>query len=310
MARYLITGGCGFIGSHLVDALVAQGDSVIILDNLSTGTRKYVPSEAELVVGDICDAETVKQTMAKVDACFHLAAVSSVTLSNQDWSGTHKVNLSGTINIFDAAWRVRKKPIPVIYASSAAVYGNPLSSEPLSENSPTRPLTAYGADKLGCELHAVVAGNIHKVPTCGLRFFNVYGQRQDPRSPYSGVISIFANRVLSGEKITIFGDGEQTRDFIYVDDVLRYLIVALSHASCASPVFNVCTGKGTSINQLAQTAIKVSSKPGSIEHASVREGDIVYSVGNPEKANKLFDMNPQIDINKGLRKLFNSLNSQ
>lgn len=306
MARYLVTGGCGFIGSHLVDALVARGDRIIILDNLSTGTRKYLPSEVELVVGDVCDRETVKQTMAEVDACFHLAAISSVTLSNQDWSGTHKINLSGTINIFDAAWRVRKKPIPVIYASSAAVYGNPLSSEPLSENSPTRPLTAYGADKLGCELHALVAGNIHKVPTCGLRFFNVYGLRQDPSSPYSGVISIFANRILSGEKITIFGDGRQTRDFIYVDDVVQYLIVALNHANYAAPIFNVCTGKGTSINQLAQTAIKVANKAVGIEYKPAREGDIRYSVGEPTTTNKKFNLSAKVELESGLKKLFYS----
>ncbi|MEI2418996.1 NAD-dependent epimerase/dehydratase family protein, partial [Arthrospira platensis SPKY2] len=131
--------------------------------------------------------------------------------------------------------------------------------------------------------------------------------RQDPGSPYSGVISIFANRILSGEKITIFGDGEQTRDFIYVDDVVRYLIVALNHASYAAPVFNVCTGKGTSINQLAQTAIKVAKKAVGIEYKPAREGDICYSVGKPEIANDTFNLSAKVDLESGLKKLFYTL---
>ena len=151
MALYLVTGGCGFIGSHLADALVAAGHGVRILDDLSTGKRENAPHAAEIVVGDVADAAAVRRAMAGVAGCFHLAAIASVARSNEDWAGTHRVNLTGAINVFDAARAQAGGPVPVVYVSSAAVYGdNP--NVPLAEDAATRPLTAYGADKLGCEL--------------------------------------------------------------------------------------------------------------------------------------------------------------
>jgi len=308
MKQILVTGGCGFIGSHLVDALIKNGHQVKVLDNLSTGKVENLHPDAKLTVGSITNVDTVHSAMQDVDACFHLGAIASTQLSNQDWAGTHKVNLTGTINIFNAARRRSKSPIPVIYASSAAVYGN-TDTEKINESFPKRPLTAYGADKLGCELHALVGGNIHKLPTCGLRFFNVYGPRQDPSSPYSGVISIFGDRITSGKPINIFGDGEQTRDFIFVDDVVRYLIAALDRTSITAPVFNVCTGKGTSINELARTAMLVANKTVPIGHKPPREGDIRYSVGDTTASNIYFNLKAEISIKKGLEKLFNSFDS-
>jgi UDP-glucose 4-epimerase len=305
MKSILVTGGCGFIGSHLIDALVSQKYQVKVVDNLSTGKRENLNPKAKLVVGSVTDVETANSVMQGVDACFHLAAIASTQLSNQDWVSTHKVNLTGTINIFNAARRTGKSPIPVIYASSAAVYGN-TNTEKINESFPKKPLTAYGADKLGCELHALVAGNIHQVPTCGLRFFNVYGPRQDPSSPYSGVISIFAKRIQAGEKITIFGDGQQTRDFIYVGDVVHYLVAALNCVSCTAPVFNVCTGQATSINKLAQTAMKVAQKVVPTEYKGPREGDIRYSVGEPQAANRYLATKAEVELEEGLKQLFQS----
>ena len=249
MGFYLVTGGCGFIGSHLVDALAYAGHRVRVLDDLSTGKVENVSVPVELLVGDAGDRETVARAMAGVDGCFHLAAVASVVRANEDWCGTHRANLTATVNVMDAARSVRCQ-VPVVYASSAAVYGdNP--AVPLDEDATTRPLTAYGADKLGCELHARVAGQVHGVPTSGLRFFNVYGPRQDPSSPYSGVISIFADRMARGEGITVFGDGMQERDFVYVGDVVRHLIAGMEHADTDAAVYNVCTGRATTILELA-----------------------------------------------------------
>ncbi|CAD5962071.1 Putative UDP-glucose 4-epimerase [Planktothrix tepida] len=309
MKTMLVTGGCGFIGSHLVDVLIDQGYQVIVLDDLSTGREYNLNDQAELIVGNITNSTLVNSIIKETDACFHLAAIASTQSSNQDWVGTHQVNLTGTINIFNVARRTGKRPIPVIYASSAAVYGN-TEENLIDESYPKQPLTAYGADKLGCELHAKVAGNIDGVPTCGLRFFNVYGPRQDPSSPYSGVISIFANRILSNQSITIFGDGNQTRDFIFVSDVVRYLIAALNQATTEAPVFNVCTGERISIHELAQTAMNVAEQVVPILHQDPREGDIRYSIGNPKAAKDNFNITANITLQEGLSQLFKSFKSK
>lgn len=203
MGTYLVTGGCGFIGSHLVDALLGGGHEVRVVDDLSTGKRENLPDGVELFLGDVADGALMRRAMMDVDGCFHLAAVASVQRGNEDWLGTHRVNLTGAVTVFDLARNCRPSgPVPVVYASSAAVYGdNP--ALPLAEDAATRPLSAYGADKLGCELHARVAWLVHRVPNVGFRFFNVYGPRQDPKSPYSGVIAIFAGKVAARQQITV-----------------------------------------------------------------------------------------------------------
>jgi len=300
MSLFLVTGGAGFIGSHLVDALLARGDRVRVLDDLSTGKRENLPAEAELIVGDVADPAAVAGAMACVDGCFHLAAVASVELGNRDWLGTHRTNLTGAITIFDAARRANPSgPIPVVYASSAAVYGD--SAElPLSESVSPRPLSAYGADKLGCELHGRVATKVHGVPTTGFRFFNVFGPRQDPASPYSGVISIFFNRIGQGQGITIFGDGGQTRDFIYVADVVRALLAGMRRNAVDSTVFNVCTGKTTSLIELAQAIGSVFDRKPEIRFDTPRVGDIRASLGNPELAERLLGFVARITLGEGL----------
>ena len=305
MAHYLVTGGCGFIGSHLADALIAAGHQVRILDDLSTGRRENAPAGAELMVGDIVEPATVAEAMVGVAGCFHLAAVASVARSNEDWLGTHRVNLDGTINIYDAA-RHAKAPIPVVYASSAAVYGDN-TRLPLAETEPARPLTAYGADKYGCELHARVAGRVHGVPTMGLRFFNVYGPRQDPNSPYSGVISIFAQRAASGQRLTIHGDGSQVRDFIYVADVVRFLIAAMARTETDAPVLNVCTGQPTAIMELAQLIASLSGGEGGLVHEAARVGDIPRSLGDPRQAVQSLDLAATTPLREGLRQTLTAI---
>jgi UDP-glucose 4-epimerase len=303
VALYLVTGGCGFIGSHLCDALLARGDGVRILDDLSTGKLENMPAAAELLQGDVADAALVARAMAGVDGCFHLAAVASVERGNIDWLGTHRANLTGAITIFDAARRaVPGRTVPVVYASSAAVYGDN-ADVPLAETAVTRPLSAYGADKLGCELHARVAAHVHGVPTVGMRFFNVFGPRQDPKSPYSGVISIFCDRLRAGRGITIFGDGKQVRDFVYVGDVVRALMAAMAARPDGSPAFNVCTGRSTSVLELAHAIGRACSVEPAIDFHPARAGEIRVSLGNPERLAAELSVTAATTLRDGLAKI-------
>lgn len=303
MAHYLITGGCGFIGSHLADLILSLGHRVRVLDDLSTGKRENLSPRAELVIGDIADRAAVERCMADVDGCFHLAAVASVERCNRDWIGTHRTNLTGTITVFDCARATASRPaVPVVYASSAAIYGDQ-PVVPIDERSAPQPLSAYGADKLGCELHARVASLVHGVPAVGMRFFNVYGPRQDPKSPYSGVISIFCDRIAAGRPITIFGDGQQVRDFIYVGDVAQALWAAMQAPQPAGSVFNVCTGKATSIRMLVDAIAALHGKSPLVEHGPPRDGDIRASVGDGRRAKEALGFCALTTLRTGLAQL-------
>jgi UDP-glucose 4-epimerase len=302
MSLYLVTGGAGFIGSHLTDALLAQGHQVRVLDDFSTGKRANLNATAELVVGDVSDPATVLHAMAGAAACFHLAAIASVQRGNEDWLGTHRVNLGGTIAVLDAARQHNR--IPVVYASSAAVYGD-TGGEVASETLPCAPQTAYGADKLGAEQHAAIGWNVHGVPSAGLRFFNVYGPRQDPLSPYSGVISIFAGRIAAGQGITLHGDGGQTRDFVYVADVVAHLLAAhsLLERTPGAKLFNVCTGRETSIALLAGVLGQLCDAPPRVTLGPPRPGDIKRSIGDPARAQTQLGVVAATNLECGLRKL-------
>jgi len=301
MPSYLVTGGAGFIGSHLVETLRARGDGVRVLDDLSTGRRDNLPRDVELFVGDVADRGLVERAIAGTDGCFHLAAVASVAKANEEWLATHRSNLTGAIAVFDCARKARGgRPIPVVYASSAAVYGdNP--QVPLAESAAARPLTAYGADKLGCELHARVACHVHGVPTVGLRFFNVFGPRQDPKSPYSGVIAIFAGLLKAGSPITINGDGLQTRDFVYVADVVGHLSAAMARASLDAEVFNVCTGRETTVLDLATSIAATLGAKAEIRHGPARAGDIRISRGDPSRAIRALGLEAKTALAEGLK---------
>lgn len=300
MLRYLVTGGAGFVGSHLVEDLLQRGHHVRVLDDLSTGSRRNVPTAAEFVEGDITDGDTVERAFAGIDGCFHLAATASVERCNREWVRSHQVNLTGTINVFDQARRAHAaRPIPVVYASTAAVYGD-CGVAGVGETYPVTPLSSYGADKAACEFHARIAGPIHGVPTAGVRFFNLYGPRQDPRSPYSGVISIFADRLLRGRPIEIFGDGEQVRDFTYVGDAVAALRRAMACASTEAPVFNICTGIGTSVRELAEIIAGLCDTRLVVRQSAPRDGDIRVSIGDPSRAIAELDFRARTPLPNGL----------
>ena len=300
MMHWLVTGGCGFIGSHLCAALVAAGQRVRVLDNLSTGRRENLAPGAGLLVGDVGDPALLARAMDGVDGCFHLAAIASVERGVREWRETHRVNLSAFVALLDAARAAGG--VPVVYASSAAVYGSN-DALPLTESAETRPLSAYGADKLGCELHARVAGAVHGIPTLGLRFFNVYGMRQDPASPYSGVISIFADRLLRGDPLTVFGDGLQSRDFVHVSAVVAALRAGMDRADPTGAVFNVCGGRSTTVLELARVLAEACHREPVIHHAPGRAGEVRDSLGAPQAARAALGLDDPLGLSDGLREV-------
>lgn len=306
MAHYLVTGGAGFIGSHLADALLAEGHRVRVLDDLSTGHGGNLDPRCELVRGCVTDPAAVSAAMHGVAGCFHLAAIASVARGNEDWRGTHLVNQTGTVTVLDAARAAGK--VPVVYASSAAVYGN-LGDTVAHEGLAPAPLTAYGADKLGSELHGAVAWQVHGVPSVGMRFFNVFGPRQDPHSPYSGVISIFAALAAADRPITVHGDGLQLRDFVYVGDVVAHLHAAMRHLAAAPGrhVLNVCTGRATSVLELAQALGRLHGRAPRISHGPARTGDIRRSLGDPARAVATLGLRAGIVLEDGLARTLASL---
>ncbi|HEX3403813.1 MAG TPA: NAD-dependent epimerase/dehydratase family protein [Acetobacteraceae bacterium] len=307
MTTWLVTGGAGFIGSHLCEALLARGDAVRMLDDLSTGRRDNLPPAAELIVGDVADPAVVRSAVAGIAGCFHLAAIASVERGMTDWLGTHRANLTGAITLFDAIRHLPEK-VPVVYASSAAVYGD-AASIPIAEATERRPLSAYGADKYGCELHARVAGHVHGIPTVGLRFFNVYGPRQDPKSPYSGVISIFCERIGRGAPIDIYGDGGQTRDFVYVGDVVAALLAAMKLKAMDAPVFNVCTGVPISVLDVARTIADLAGSKLDVQHKPPRAGEIRHSTGSPSLSRAALCLPEPVTLRTGLGKVLDWLGS-
>lgn len=305
---YLVTGGCGFIGSHLVDALIENGHDVLILDNLSTGRKENINPAASLLIGDTTNPDTVEHALIGTDGCFHLAAVASVEKSITEWANTHTINATSTVNIFQAASRHNPK-IPVVYTSSAAVYGN-CDTFPISEATSPAPLTAYGADKYSCDLHGKVAWHVHNVPNIGLRPFNIYGPRQDPYSPYSGVISIFTNRIIKGLPITVYGDGRQIRDFVYVEDAVKAFTTAMQKlhhapANIGHDIINICTGRPTLINQLAELIEKITACKMNRSHAAARNGDIRVSIGDPSKLFLRLGLKLNVTLEEGLCALLN-----
>jgi UDP-glucose 4-epimerase len=302
--RYLVTGGCGFIGSHLVNALVAGGHEVRVLDDLSTAAREDLPTGAELLVADVVDPHAISMATQGIDGCFHLAAVASVARCNESWLDSHRTNLSATIALFDAASSADGR-FPVVYASSAAVYGDQPGAGPLREDMPVRPNSPYGADKAACELHARAGMLVRGLATIGLRFFNVYGPRQRADSPYSGVIAAFADRVRRSEPLTIHGDGHQTRDFVFVGDVVRALTGAMRRLEAtdgrpAGEVFNVCSGRSTSILELAQLLMALNRVSLPIIRATSRDGDIRSSIGSPDALTRAMGVRSEVGLDDGL----------
>lgn len=304
MANYLVTGGCGFIGSHLCHALQKMNHKVVVLDNLSNGCQEKLPDGVSFVKGDISDSKLVGNLLEDADLCFHLAAIPVIAMPIESWVEYHTNNLSGTITILQEA--IRHANVPVVYASSSAVYGD-CQILPLNEKMNAMPFSAYGASKLACEMNAFVAKSIFKLPSIGLRFFNVYGPRQDPKSPYSGVITRCIQNFSHNMLVTIYGDGEQTRDFIYVDDIVNSLIKSaeLISVSPLSTVINVCTGQQTSINTITNTIANLMKKPCNVKHDSARLCDARHSCGCTVSALK-HGLEVKTNLISGLRKTINS----
>ncbi len=299
---YLVTGGCGFIGSHLVESLVKMGHKIIVLDNLSTGNRDQIPADVELIEGDIRDQPLLQALIESVDGCYHLAAIASVGESTKNWIGTHQVNLTGTIGLFDAA---KKSPIPVVYCSSSAVYGN-AGAHPRTEAGQVNPHSPYGADKLACEYHALVGYHLYGISSIGLRLFNIYGPRQRDDSDSAAVIPIFIRRARANEPLPIFGNGHQIRDFVYVRDAVDFLIRSMAHIEKTGlyyGVYNICTGHAVSINHLAKILSKLMAYQLPIQYLDERVGDIQFSLGNPGKAIRDLQLQTKYLLEDGLREL-------
>jgi len=267
----LITGGAGFIGSHLADYLVEAHD-VTVLDNLSTGKRENIPDGVSFVEGSILDAELLDRVFSDADHIFHEAAAVSVADSMLNPHRTFEINTIGTLNVLKAS--VSNGVKKVVFASSAALYGSdPVN--PKHESMTPEPKSPYAISKLDGEYLLKMFSEEYGIKTTALRYFNVYGPRQDASSPYSGVISLFVKRALEGEDIVINGDGMQTRDFVYVDDVVRANELALKHGD--GMVFNVGTGRSITVNELAERILEITDSQSRIVHGDGRAGDVRYS---------------------------------
>ncbi|EEB74720.1 SDR family oxidoreductase [Thermococcus sp. AM4] len=291
----VVTGGAGFIGSHIAWELVKDND-VIVIDNLYTGKPENVPPGAKLVKADIRDYSAIAELISQADYVFHEAAQVSVVESIRDPVFTEEVNVLGTLNIIRALLEGHGK---LIFASSAAVYGdNP--NLPLKETERPRPLSPYGVTKATAEEYLRVYHELYGLPVVALRYFNVFGPRQS-FNQYAGVISIFINRALAGEPLVIFGDGKQTRDFIYVKDVVRANLLVAESRKANGRVFNVATGRQTSILELAMKIIEITGTTSSIIFDKPRPGDIRHSLADISEIRKL-GFEPEFSLEEGLKK--------
>jgi UDP-glucose 4-epimerase len=300
--KALVTGGAGFIGSHIVDRLLQDGHEVIVLDNFSTGHRQNLADneKLEIVEGDIRDFSTVNECMQGVDWVFHKAAVASVPKTVNDPVGSSAVNYQGTLHVLEAARQNRAKRI--VFASSAALYGDEPTLPKVETMLPVT-LSPYAVDKLASEYACGMYTKLYGLKTVSLRYFNVYGPRQDPSSPYSGVISIFADKLNQGTAPTIFGDGEQTRDFVYVSDVVEANMQAVTLEEPAGQVINIATGKKITLNQLLNTFCKIKQVESSAEYQDPRQGDIKESYANVNKAASILEWSSTVELKQGLRAL-------
>jgi UDP-glucose 4-epimerase len=281
--RVLVTGGAGFIGSHTVEALLERGWEVTALDNLSTGQQQNLERAegARLVVGDIEDQGLLTALLrpGAFDAVVHLAAVASVTQSLEDPVATHRVNVDGTLHVFEAARQAGVRR--VVVASSAAIYGD-VAACPVSEDAPKRPAAPYGLQKWFAEQYARLYAESFGLETVCLRYFNVYGPRQDPASPYSGVISVFAERLAQRQPVRIYGDGGQTRDFVYVKDVAAVNVAAVEARLSGYHAVNVGTGRQTTICELYHRVAALAGSDAEPAFGPPRPGDIRNSCAHPK----------------------------
>lgn len=304
MSLMLVTGGAGFIGSNLVDYLLAGGHSVRVLDDFSSGSRDNLAhhDDLEIIEGDVADLTLVRRAVAGVEVIFHHAALPSVTESVNDPLRANTVNVEGTLNVLVAARDADVRR--VIYASSSAVYGDDSTQDTPAarvESMLPQPVSPYGAGKMAGETYCRVFHEVYGLETVALRYFNVFGPRQKPDSDYAAVIPAFIVRMLQGQPATIYGDGQQTRDFIFVGDVLRANMLAASAADAPGQVFNVARHEAQTINQLAATLNELMDSDLPPLHADPRPGDIRHSLADVSLAGDMLGFEPQTTLADGLR---------
>ena len=304
--RALVTGGAGFIGSHLVERLLGLGHEVRVVDDFSTGKRENVApfvkegGKLEVVEADIRNGWKMRELADGCEVIFHEAAIVSVPYSVEHPQETHDVNLQGTLNVLEAARHAKTRRL--VFASSAAVYGD-APGLPKHEGMLPTPIAPYGLEKLTSEHYLAIFARLYGVETVSLRYFNVFGPRQDPSSAYSGVISIFAERAKRGDSLTIFGDGLAYRDFIYVDDVVQANLLAAETPGISGRAFNVARGAKTSMNDLAAMIGRIAGRELVVKHEAARAGDITESIADIGKAQKELGFAPKVAVEEGLRRL-------
>ena len=304
--KYLVTGGAGFIGSHIAHALLEQGAQVRVLDNFSTGkrdnleqlTKQFRGEQLEVLEGDVRDATRVDEAVRGVDVIFHEAAFVSVPQSMDEPQTCFDVNISGTSLLFDAARRAGVRR--AVVASSAAVYGES-DALPLVEETPLQPKSPYAVSKRVNEMYAELFTGAFGFDVVALRYFNVYGPRQRPDSMYAAAVPIFARRMLDNKPVIVFGDGGQTRDLINVHDIVRANLLASQHPDAAGKVFNICTGVETRLLDLLDVMYELLPNAPKAEFAAPRPGDIYRSVGSPQKAAEVMGFRAQVSLVDGLK---------
>jgi UDP-N-acetylglucosamine/UDP-N-acetyl-alpha-D-glucosaminouronate 4-epimerase len=302
MALFLVTGGGGFIGSALVRAILQRGDRVRVVDNFSTGRIENLTEVAdriELFEVDICDMERLRPVFDGVDYVLHEAALPSVPRSILDPLASNRDNVEGTLNVLLAARDAKVKRL--VYAASSSAYGD-TPTLPKVESMPVHPISPYGISKLAGEMYAQVFTRVYGLETVSLRYFNVFGPRQHPSSPYSGVLSKFITAALRGEQPTVYGDGEQSRDFTYVDNVVEANLLACTAPQASGKVINVATGTRETLNQvLAQLSVLFGKRLEAV-HGPARAGDILHSLADIQLARQLLGYEPRIAFDEGLKR--------
>lgn len=306
--KYLVTGGGGFIGSHIVETLLERGDSVRVLDNFSTGKRENLEvlsaqfgvSRLEIIEGDVRNAARVGEAVRGIEVIFHEAAFVSVPQSLKEPQACFDVNIMGTSLLFEAARRAGVRR--AVVASSAAVYGES-EALPLVEETPLQPLSPYAVSKRVKEMYAELFTGSFGFEVVALRYFNVYGPRQRPDSMYAAAVPIFARRLLDGKPVTVYGDGGQTRDLINIRDVVRANLIASEHPDAAGKVFNICTGVETRWLDLLDVMDELIPNHLQREFTAPRPGDIYRSVGSPQKAAAVMGFRAQVSLADGLKEV-------
>ncbi len=300
--RYLVTGGAGFIGSHTVEELVHRGHSVVVVDDLSAGKKENlaaVEGKIEFVSGSVTDLDVVRGACRGVDCVLHLAARTSVPRSVKDPLETNDVNVNGTLNVLVAARDAGVRR--VVFAASSSAYGD-TPALPKSESMRPMPMSPYGVSKLAGEAYAQAFGHVYGLENVSLRYFNVFGPRQDPNSPYSGVLSRFITAMLDGAQPVVYGDGAQSRDFTYVENVVQANLLACETPGVSGMVFNVGTGQRCTLNQTLRLLEAVAGKPARARYERARSGDIRDSQADVTLARAKLGYNPRIGFEEGLRR--------